>query len=295
VLAQVVPGGLLDELLVLGEIEIHARGSFDRSVNRDRIPYHAVVPVYRLTSALAFPDPGLAEPSGLLAAGGDLGVERLLLAYASGIFPWHGGPPILWYAPDPRAVLRPAELHVARRLERTLRAGRFELTLDRAFRAVMEACASAPRPGQDGTWITPAMVEAYCELHALGLAHSAEAWQGGRLVGGVYGVALGSAFFGESMFHAVRDASKAAFVTLVRQLDAWGFTLFDAQIPTPHLARFGVTAWPRPRFQAALAAALAHPARWGRRRAVEASPPGALLDPSTTSPDEDRPPTRRPR
>jgi leucyl/phenylalanyl-tRNA--protein transferase len=222
------------------------------------------MPVYRLTPALAFPDPSEAEPSGLLAAGGDLRVERLLLAYARGIFPWHGGPPILWYSPDPRAVLRPAALHVGRRLQRTLRSGRFELTLDTAFRAVMEACAATPRPDQDGTWITPAMVDAYTELHGLGLAHSAEAWRRGRLVGGIYGLSLGSAFFGESMFHVERDASKAALVALVRQLAAWGFTLFDAQIPTPHLARFGVEAWPRPRFLAALASALEHPTRRGR-------------------------------
>lgn len=222
------------------------------------------MPVYRLSSALAFPDPSEAEPSGLLAAGGDLRAERLLLAYSRGIFPWHGGPPILWYSPDPRAVLVPGELRVSRRLERTLRSGRLELTLDAAFREVMEACASAPRPGQDGTWITPAMVDAYSDLHRRGLAHSAEAWRGGRLVGGIYGISLGSAFFGESMFHAERDASKAALVALVRQLAAWGFTLFDAQIPTPHLARFGVEAWPRQRFLAALAAAVERPTRRGR-------------------------------
>ena len=222
------------------------------------------MPVYRLTRALAFPDPSDAEPSGLLAAGGDLSVERLLLAYSRGIFPWHGGPPILWYAPDPRAVLRPPALHVAGRLRRTLRGGRFALTLDTAFREVMEACAATPRSGQDGSWITPAMVDGYTELHRLGLAHSAETWRGGRLVGGVYGLSLGSAFFGESMFHVERDASKAALVALVWQLEAWGFTLFDAQIPTPHLARFGVEAWPRTRFQAALVAALEHPTRRGR-------------------------------
>jgi leucyl/phenylalanyl-tRNA--protein transferase len=222
------------------------------------------MPVYRLTRSLVFPDPSEAEPDGLLAAGGDLSVERLLLAYSHGIFPWHGGPPILWYAPDPRAALRPDALHVPARLRRTLRRGAFTLTLDTAFRPVMEACAAVPRPGQDGTWITPDMVEAYTELHRLGLAHSAEAWRDGRLAGGVYGLSLGSAFFGESMFHAERDASKAALVALVWQLEAWGFTLFDAQLPTPHLATFGVEAWPRARFQAALAAALARPTRRGR-------------------------------
>jgi leucyl/phenylalanyl-tRNA--protein transferase len=222
------------------------------------------VPVYRLTSELAFPDPREAEPGGLLAAGGDLRPERLLLAYTLGIFPWHGGPPILWYSPDPRAVLIPADFRAPRRLLRTLRSARFELRLDSAFRQVMEACAAAPRPGQDGTWITPEMVDAYDELHRLGLAHSAEAWRGGRLVGGVYGVSLGSAFFGESMFHAERDASKAAFAALLWQLGAWGFELFDGQLPTPHLASLGLRAWPRERFLRALAASVARPTRRGR-------------------------------
>jgi leucyl/phenylalanyl-tRNA--protein transferase len=222
------------------------------------------MPVYRLTGRLVFPDPSEAEPDGLLAAGGDLSVERLLLAYSRGIFPWHGGPPILWYAPDPRAVLRPAQLHVPQRLRRTLRRRGFAVTLDTAFREVVEACAAAPRPGQDGTWITPPMVDAYTELHRLGLAHSAEAWRDGRLVGGVYGPSLGGAFFGESMFHRERDASKVALVALVWQLDAWGFSLFDAQLPTPHLCRFGVEPWPRARFQAALTDALEQPTRRGR-------------------------------
>ena len=222
------------------------------------------MPVYRLGAALAFPDPRDAEPSGLLAAGGDLSADRLLLAYSLGIFPWHGGPPILWYSPEPRAVMRPAEVRVSRRLRRTIRSGRFELRLDTAFRAVMEACAAAPRPGQDGTWITPDMVEAYTGLHELGVAHSAEAWCGERLVGGVYGLALGSAFFGESMFHRERDASKAAFAALLWQLDAWGFDLFDGQLPTPHLASLGLAAWPRERFLEALAVALRRPTRRGR-------------------------------
>jgi leucyl/phenylalanyl-tRNA--protein transferase len=221
------------------------------------------VPVYRLTSELAFPDPREAGADGLLAAGGDLRPERLLLAYSLGIFPWHGGPPILWYSPDPRAVLLPGELHVPERLRRTLRQERFALRLDTAFREVMEACASVPRPGQDGTWITPAMVDGYVRLHEMGLAHSAEAWRGERLVGGVYGLALGAAFFGESMFHRERDASKAALCALVWQLAAWGFELFDGQVPTPHLARFGLRAWPRERFLRALAAALARPTRRG--------------------------------
>jgi leucyl/phenylalanyl-tRNA--protein transferase len=247
-----------------------------------------------LTPELAFPDPRDAEPEGLLAAGGDLRPERLVLAYSLGIFPWHGGPPILWYSPDPRAVLHPGALRVSRRLLRTLRSGRFELRLDSAFRDVMEACAAAPRPGQDGTWITPAMVDAYSELHRLGLAHSAEAWREGRLVGGLYGVSLGSAFFGESMFHTERDASKAAFVALLWQLAAWGFDLFDGQLPTPHLTRLGLRAWPRERFLRALAASVARPTRRGRweldgaliraqlaRASDLASPPRAVQDPGS--------------
>jgi leucyl/phenylalanyl-tRNA--protein transferase len=222
------------------------------------------VPVYRLTQELAFPDPREAEPGGLLAAGGDLSPERLLLAYSLGIFPWHGGPPILWYSPDPRAVLRPASLRISRRLRRTLRQGRFEVRFDSAFGAVMEACAAAPRPGQDGTWITPDMVEGYSKLHGLGLAHSAEAWREGRLVGGVYGVSLGAAFFGESMFRSERDASKVALAILVLQLERWGFEIFDGQLPTPHLESFGMEAWPRERFLDALATALARPTRRGR-------------------------------
>jgi leucyl/phenylalanyl-tRNA---protein transferase len=222
------------------------------------------VPVYRLSAALAFPDPREAEPSGLVAAGGDLAAERLLLAYSLGIFPWHGGPPILWYSPDPRAAMRPDGVHVSRRLRRTLRQERFELRLDTAFRAVMEACAEAPRPGQDGTWITGAMIDAYTGLHERGLAHSAEAWRDGQLVGGLYGLALGSAFFGESMFHRERDASKAAFAALLWQLAAWGFDLFDGQLPTAHLATLGLASWPRERFLAALADALRRPTRRGR-------------------------------
>jgi leucyl/phenylalanyl-tRNA---protein transferase len=222
------------------------------------------VPVYRLTSELLFPDASEAEPDGLLAVGGDLGAERLLRAYSLGIFPWHGGPPILWYSPDPRAVLRPRELRVARRLRRTLRQGRFEIRLDTAFREVMERCAGAPRPGQDGTWISAGMVDAYTHLHELGFGHSAEAWREGRLVGGLYGLSLGAAFFGESMFHAERDASKAALAALVWQLEAWGFELFDGQVPTPHLARFGLRPWPRETFLRALRAALGRPTRRGR-------------------------------
>jgi leucyl/phenylalanyl-tRNA--protein transferase len=222
------------------------------------------VTVYRLGPEVAFPDPRLAEPDGLLAVGGDLGPERLLTAYALGIFPWYEDPPILWFSPDPRMVLRPAELHVPRRLRRSLRRRPFEVSLDRSFHEVIRACATAPRREGRGTWITKDMIEAYDRLHELGFAHSAEAWREGELVGGLYGVSLGGAFFAESMFHRCSEASKAALVALVEQLHAWGFELFDAQLPVEHLERWGARPWPRERFLAALASALQRPTRRGR-------------------------------
>lgn len=225
------------------------------------------MPVYRLGREPRFPDPEQSDPSGLLAVGGDLSPERLLAAYAAGIFPWYSeGEPILWHSPDPRTLLPRGALRVSRSLERTLRRGRFRLTLDTDFDAVIRACAEVPRPEGDGTWITRSMRRAYARLHELGFAHSCEAWQGERLVGGLYGVSLGRAFFGESMFHVASDASKAAFVTLVRQLEAWGFDFVDCQVHTRHLERFGAVAWPRRRFLAALAHALEGPTRRGRWR-----------------------------
>ena len=221
------------------------------------------MPVYRLRSDLAFPPPDHAEPSGLLAVGGDLSSERLLLAYSLGIFPWYEKPPILWFSPDPRMVIEPERLHVARRLRRRLRQGHFQMSLDTAFPRVIRACAEVRRDGDPGTWITPDMLEAYVALHELGYAHSCEAWRDGELAGGVYGVSLGAAFFAESMFHVATDASKAALTTLVEQLAAWGFSLFDCQLPTPHLASLGATPWPRERFLAALESALRTPTRRG--------------------------------
>ncbi len=181
----------------------------------------------------------MRHPNGLLAAGGDLSVPRLLAAYRCGIFPWFSeGEPILWWSPDPRMVLFPAELKMSRSLDKTLRKGRFRITADTAFGRVIEAC-SAPRPGQSGTWITREMIEAYCALHEAGFAHSIESWLEGELVGGLYGVAIGRAFFGESMFSRSSDASKVALVALVRQLSRWQFGLIDCQIKTAHLASFG--------------------------------------------------------
>jgi len=195
----------------------------------------------------------LREPNGLLAAGGDLSIRRLLDAYRSGIFPWFSeGDPVLWWSPDPRMVLFPPELKVSRSLARTLRRRRFRVTADLAFAEVVEACR-APRPGQRGTWITEEMSAAYRRLHQAGHAHSVEAWLDDELAGGLYGVALGRAFFGESMFTRVTDASKVAFVALVRQLERWRFGLVDCQMNTPHLASLGAREIPREDFARRLA------------------------------------------
>lgn len=212
--------------------------------------------VEELIRAYRFPDPRESDDRGLIAYGGDLGAERLLAAYAQGIFPWYSEPPILWFSPDPRLVLRPADLHVGRSLRRRIRDAPFELRMDTAFREVIENCAEIARPDQDGTWITPEMIEAYAVLFELGFAHSIEAWQGERLAGGLYGVSLGRAFFGESMFALEADASKVAFVAFVRQLAEWGFDFVDCQVETPHLMRFGATHWSRTVFLDALERAL---------------------------------------
>lgn len=221
--------------------------------------------VFRLDERLLFPNPELADDSGLLAVGGDLSAERLLLAYAHGIFPWYQeGLPILWHSPDPRMVLRAGDLHVGRSLAKAMRKQPYELRLDTAFAEVVEACAETPRPDQDGTWITEEMKAAYRELHRLGFAHSAEAWLGDRLVGGLYGVSLGAGFFGESMFAFERDASKIAFATLIRQLERWGITLIDCQVYTEHLARFGADLVAREQFLVMLEEALGHRTRRGQ-------------------------------
>lgn len=198
------------------------------------------MPVFRLGPEPIFPDPSQAEPDGLLAVGGDLSSQRLLTAYATGIFPWYEeGLPILWWSPDPRLVLYPADIHVSRKLERTLKIGRFEVRADTAFRQVMSRCAVKKRPGQHGTWITGEMLDAYTRLHEQGFGHSIETWRDGNLVGGLYGLSLGSAFFGESMFADETDASKVALVTLARALARWGFDLIDCQVTTQHLVSMG--------------------------------------------------------
>lgn len=201
-----------------------------------------------------FPDVSLAErePNGLLAVGGDLSIPRLIRAYRSGIFPWfNAGDPILWWSPDPRTILVPSHVHVSRSLRKTLRKGPFDVTMDRAFDQVIAACA-VPRPGSDGTWLVPDMIRAYKALHREGWAHSVEVWAEGRLVGGLYGLAIGRAFFGESMFSRASDASKVALVHLCRALEGWGFGLVDCQVLTGHLLRMGAVQIPRREFVALL-------------------------------------------
>ena len=196
----------------------------------------------------------LLEPNGLLAAGGDLSPERLLAAYRSGIFPWYNeGEPILWWSPDPRMVLFPDELKISRSLAKRLKNPDYKVRFDTAFREVMLACASAQRRGQAGTWITEDIINGYCKLHELGFAHSAETWINGKLVGGLYGVAIGKMFYGESMFHHVTDASKIAFVHLVQRLQQQGFGMIDCQMKTPHLASLGAREIPRSEFSQKLA------------------------------------------
>jgi leucyl/phenylalanyl-tRNA--protein transferase len=215
---------------------------------------------------LRFPPVEQASPEGLLAVGGDLRPERLLEAYRHGIFPWYDDDqPILWWSPDPRTVLFPDKLHISRSLKRSLRPGLFRVTLDTCFRDVMQHCAG-PRTQypEGGTWITAAMLEAYGRLHELGYAHSVETWQKGTLVGGLYGVALGGAFFAESMFTRVPDASKVALASLVRQLQAWGFRIIDCQQASPHVMRFGAEEIPRRRFLDHLGTALTLLNRRGR-------------------------------
>lgn len=205
-------------------------------------------------SEIRFPDPrsALSWPNGLLAAGGDLSPERLLTAYRLGIFPWYeAGQPILWWCPDPRAVIFPRELHVARRLRRFLAQRPFQASFDRDFAAVVRGCARGEDPGT-GTWITPEMMSAYARLHALGHAHSVEIWAGDALVGGLYGVALGRAFFAESMFSRRPNASKAAMVFLMQALRARDFLVMDCQLPSRHLASMGAREIPRREFLALL-------------------------------------------
>lgn len=230
--------------------------------------------------ASPFPPAGTAlrEPDGLLAMGGDLSPQRLLNAYAHGVFPWFSdGQPILWWSPDPRTVFRTDGVHLSARMRRELRRSEWRIVADRDFGAVIAACASAPRPGQDGTWITRDMQAAYCGLHRLGHAHSIEVRDGGRLVGGLYGVAIGRMFFGESMFSAESGGSKVALAALALRLREWGWPLIDAQVGNPHLDTLGAEAWPRPRFLAAVVEACAQPGRPGSWAGAFATLPAPAL------------------
>lgn len=229
------------------------------------------MPVYRLNRKLAFPSPTMAETDGLLAVGGDLSSARILLAYSMGIFPWYSeGQPILWWSPNPRCVLDLRDFHVSRRLRRVLNQGRFRVTFDEDFRSVIRACASTKRPGQEGTWITSDMERAYVNLYEMGLAHSVESWLGEHLVGGIYGIALGRGFFGESMFHYETDASKVALAGLVQRLVGLGFHFIDAQVTTSHMRRLGAKEVSRAVFLKSLRGAL----RYSTRRASWKSPTG---------------------
>ena len=207
------------------------------------------MPVYRLTKEPYFPNPALAREDGLLAIGGDLSIERLVLAYAKGIFPWYSeGEPILWWSPDPRMVLLPQDFRRHKNLRKTVDKGLFEVTFDVAFEQVIRQCAVTRVNEGDETWITVDMIEAYVKMNKLGLAHSVECWQNSKLVGGLYGVSMGGTFFGESMFHLVSDASKVALWHLVDRLITWNFDMIDAQQETRHLSSLGAKPVERKKF-----------------------------------------------
>lgn len=215
------------------------------------------MPVFLHPNRKGFPPLRFVSEDGLLAIGGDLSPERLVTAYSKGIFPWYSeGTPILWWMPPERCMLRPEEAHIPRSLRRVINSRRFSVTVDTAFATVIKFCARSSRPGQTGTWIVPEMAAAYRTLHEAGYAHSVEAWMDGELVGGLYGVAMGRAFFGESMFFTAPDASKVCFVWLARLLRYWNYSLIDCQQVTENLLRFGAYPVTRETFMKALAAAL---------------------------------------
>ncbi len=223
------------------------------------------MPVFQLDESISFPPPQMAREDGLLAVGGDLKTERLLLAYHLGIFPWYSpGEPILWWAPTPRMVLFPDDFHLSRSLARTTRRGTFKVTFDEAFRQVIDNCAEVRLNKGEQTWLGEEMIEAYCKLHALGYAHSVECWQGDALQGGLYGVSLGSVFFGESMFSLAPDSSKVAMAALVKQLVLWEFDLIDCQIHNSHLESLGAEEIPGDEFWERLALAVDKPTLVGK-------------------------------
>lgn len=220
--------------------------------------------MFQLGAEIIFPPVEYADKYGLLAFGGDLSLERLLLAYRQGIFPWYNAEqPILWWSPDPRMVILPGRLHISRSLGKSLRQGRFTVTLDACFKDVIEACAHSRINNGEDTWLLPEMVAAYRNLHRAGFAHSVEVWRNGALAGGIYGVSLGRAFFGESMFSYQTNASKTAMAYLTAQLERWQFGLLDCQITNPHLVRMGGVDISRTDFLRKLKVLLQYPARCG--------------------------------
>ncbi len=224
-------------------------------------------PIYMLSDRLGFPPPRLASREGLLAVGGDLSLERLILAYRNGIFPWYSdGEPILWWSPDPRLVLYPSNLKISKSLNKTIRKKQFHITMDTAFNRVIEACAHIHRRHDRGTWITREMIRAYQELHTAGYAHSVEAWHDGILAGGLYGVSLGGSFFGESMFTKISNASKVALAALCGHLGRLAFDLIDCQVSSLHLMRMGAGEIGRNRFLDLLAVSMQRPDRIGKWR-----------------------------
>jgi leucyl/phenylalanyl-tRNA--protein transferase len=224
--------------------------------------------VFLLNDECNFPDPRHAEPDGLLAVGGDLSFERLLTAYAHGIFPWYNdNTPILWWSPEPRPIICPSEVHLSRSLRRLLRKKLFTVTMDTVFPRVIRHCAEVGRPQGEGTWLLPEMIEAYENLFDEGLAHSVEVWRNEELVGGLYGVSLGGAFFGESMFHLEPNASKVGLAHLCRTLEKWEFHFIDCQQSTPHILSMGAVEVSREKFQHMLRQAIQVPTRRMRWRA----------------------------
>ncbi len=239
--------------------------------------------IYYLSSENFFPDPLRDDVDDLLAIGGDLSPERLITAYQKGIFPWYSEEsPILWWSPNPRLILCPSQLHVARRLKREIRKNRFSITVNVDFPSVIDSCAHVSRSGTNGTWIVPEMIEAYNRLHELGFAHSIESWYDGVLVGGLYGVAIGKVFFGESMFFRMSNASKIAFVVFVKSLKDNGFHLIDCQQTTEHLLRFGAKEVSRKEFLIRLDKALqegnVQPGFWRPRALTQGSRAGSIVD-----------------
>jgi len=223
------------------------------------------MPVFQLSDKLIFPPPEMAEENGLLAIGGDLSPERLLLAYSNGIFPWYSaGEPILWWSPSPRLVIFPDEFKLPKRLSRLLRQKTFSITMDSVFRQVITSCATEDKRPEKGTWITGDMIEAYCFLHEMGFAHSVECWLNKKLVGGLYGISLGGIFFGESMFSSTSNSSKIALASLVEKLLEWDFDLIDCQMKTEHLIQFGAREIPGPEFQNLLAKSMSSSIQTGK-------------------------------